>query len=181
MSAESLGNRAEAQTRGTIPVEIRLATAADIPELVETQMRAFHDDSRRFGLAAGGGEPGGPPGYDSPAWQARMMKVGRYCAIRFEGTIVGGMIVFARGGSRRNLGRIWVDPPFQNMGIGRTAMDYLHRVAAPGCTWTLETPAWAVRNHHVYESMGYRKVGEQATPDGWIEYLYERVSEARPG
>jgi RimJ/RimL family protein N-acetyltransferase len=159
-------------------VEIRLATAADVPALVATQARAFHDDSRRFGLAADGGEPGGPPGYDSPGWQARMMKVGRYYAIRSEGTLVGGMIVFAAGRGRLNLGRIWIDPDHQNLGLGRAAMDYLHRVVGLGCIWTLETPGWAVRNQHVYESIGYVKVGEQATPDGWVEYLYERGADA---
>jgi GNAT superfamily N-acetyltransferase len=162
-------------------VEISPATAGDVPALVETQIRAFHDDARRFGLAVGGGEPGGPPGYDSPAWQAKMMSIGRYYAIRLEGSVIGGMIVFARGAGRLNLGRIWIDPDFQNLGIGRAAIDYLHRVVGPGCVWTLDTPAWAIRNHHVYESTGYRKVGEQATPDGWVEYLYERPAQPAAG
>jgi GNAT superfamily N-acetyltransferase len=159
-------------------VELVVARAADVPELVATQVRAFHDDARRFGLAVDGGEPGGPPGYDSPAWQIERMRSGRYYAIRCSGTIVGGMIVFDMGAGVYNLGRIWIDPDSQNRGIGRAAIEWLHGEVGPACTWTLDTPAWAIRNHHVYESLGYRRVAEQTTPDGWVDYLYRRDAEA---
>lgn len=159
-------------------IEVGLATAADVPDLVQTQIRAFHDDARRFGLAVGGGEPGGPPGYDSPDWQTEMMAIGHYYSIRNSGKVVGGMVVFDMGAGTYNLGRIWIDPDFQNRGIGRAAINYLHDEVGPGRTWTLETPAWAIRNHHVYESLGYRKTGEQVMPDGWIDYLYRRDAQA---
>jgi GNAT superfamily N-acetyltransferase len=159
-------------------VEIRPAAAADVPHLVETQIRAFHDDSRRFARTVGGGEPGGPPGYDSPEWQTEMMRRGRYFTLRSSGTIAGGMIVFRAGDGSYNLGRIWLDPAFQDLGIGRVAIEYLHEMIGPGCTWTLDTPSWAVRNHHFYESLGYRKVGEEAMPDGWVSWLYRRDAAA---
>jgi GNAT superfamily N-acetyltransferase len=84
------------------------------------------------------------------------------------------MIVFDMGARVYNLGRIWIDPDFQDRGIRRAAIAFLHDEIGPGRTWTLDTPSWAVRNHHVYESMGYRKVAEQTTPDGWVEFLYRR-------
>jgi ribosomal protein S18 acetylase RimI-like enzyme len=166
--------RFESRDKMGADIEIRPATADDVPALVETQIRAFHDDSRRFGLAVDGSEPGGPPGYDSPEWQTQMMRRGRYFTIRNSGTVAGGMIVFRLSTGFYNLGRIWIDPAFQDLGIGRVAIEYLHETIGPGCTWTLDTPSWAVRNHHFYESLGYRRVGEEAMPDGWVSWLYRR-------
>jgi RimJ/RimL family protein N-acetyltransferase len=152
-----------------IDLDIRPATGADVPALVETQVRAFRDDGRQFHPE---GRQDGPPGYDSAEWQRWIMERGRYFAICSEGRIVGGMIVFEIGQGTMNLGRIWVDLDAQGRGVGRAAIEWLHRNLAAQ-KWTLETPAWAVRNHHLYESLGYRKVGEREDPDV-PEYLYER-------
>ncbi len=167
-----LERRPRPQTRQ--PIEIEPAQPADAAELTSTQIRAFHDDARRFNPAWSETNPGGPPGYDSQAWQVRMMKRGDYFTIRLGGLIVGGLIAFRIGPTTRNLGRIWVDPEYQSLGVGRTAIEWLHS-RLPALTWTLETPAWAVRNHHLYESLGYRKVGARPCPDGFTEFLYERT------
>jgi hypothetical protein len=39
-------------------------------------------------------------------------------------------------------------------------MEYVHRTF-PAKHWVLDTPEWHTRNHHFYEKLGYRKVGEQ--------------------
>jgi GNAT superfamily N-acetyltransferase len=163
-------------------VEITLAEPADARTLTEIQIRAFHDDVRRFDGARADDTPSGPPGYDSADWQLEMMKRGRYYAIRQAGRIVGGAIVLPLAGGVYNLGRIWVDPASQGRGIGRAAIHSPHCAFPDARSWTLETPAWAVRNHHLYESLGYVKVGERPCPDGFTEFLYERprTSPAHP-
>ena len=107
-----------------------------------------------------------------------MMKLGSYFAICVDREVVGGMIAFRLGHDCRNLGRIWLDPSVQGRGHGRAAIEWLHD-ALPTARWSLETPAWAIRNHHLYESLGYRKVGQRPCPDGFVEFLYERESERR--
>jgi hypothetical protein len=43
-------------------------------------------------------------------------------------------------------------------------------------SWTLGTPAWAVKNHHFYEvKCGFRKVDEEAGPgEPWVSYIYRK-------
>lgn len=158
-------------------VQLVPARPADADVLVGTQIRAFRDDARRFDPACRQAAPGGPPGYDSTAWQLEMMKRGKYFAIQHFGQVVGGVIAFPIGFGRFNLGRIWIDPAWQGRGIGRAAINLLHDLFPTARAWTLETPAWAIRNHHLYESVGYRKVGERPSPGGFVEILYERTVE----
>lgn len=154
-------------------LHIALAAPEDAPALAEVQRRTFDDDSRRFaGLPSGG-----PPGYDSVAWQVRMMDVATaYYKLVWDRQIVGGVIVFDMGQGRFELGRIYVDPDFRNRGIGTQAMQFIERAHPQARRWTLGTPIWATRNHHFYEKLGYVKIGEDHTgePPG---FLYEKQRE----
>ena len=167
-----------ADAQDSVPaVRLVPARSLDADVLVGTQIRAFHDDARRFEPGCRQATPGGPPGYDSRAWQLEMMKRGKYFAIEHFGQVVGGAIAFPIGSGRMNLGRIWIDPAWQGRGIGRAAITQLHERFATTRTWALETPAWAVRNHHICESLGYVRVGQRPCPNGFVEYLYERTAE----
>jgi GNAT superfamily N-acetyltransferase len=169
------------EPRDARSIEIGPALPGDAPALTATSVAAFHDDALRFGGAQPGDDLSGPPGYDSNVWQRAMMKRGRDYAIRQGGRIVGGIIAFRLAGGVCNLGRIWVDPAAQGQGVGRSAIERLHRALPEVRTWTLETPVWAVRNHHLYESLGYIRVGENTEPDGFRQYLFERTVAAASG
>ena len=145
------------------------ATPADAPALTAVQKRTFDDDSRRFA-----GQPsGGPPGYDSVRWQIEIMrKAAAYYKMLADGQIVGGIIVFDLGGGHFELGRIWIDPAFQDQGTGAAAMQFIEQAHPQARRWTLDTPAWATRNHHFYEKMGYAKVRE----DNGFYYYEKRLS-----
>ena len=145
-------------------IQFEQATPADAPALTAVQKRTFDDDAQRFA-----GQPsGGPPGYDSVRWQIEIMgKAAAYYKVLADGQIIGGMIVFDKGREHCVLGRIWIDPAFQNQGIGATAMQFIEQAHPQARRWTLDTPAWATRNHHFYEKMGYVKVREG---DGFFHY-----------
>jgi hypothetical protein len=54
-------------------------------------------------------------------------------------------------------------------------MKFLFEEFAGAEKWTLETPYLSFRNHHFYEKLGYKKVGEtQPEPDGFHLFLYEK-------
>lgn len=146
------------------------ATPADAPALTAVQTRCFDDDSRRFL----GRETGGPPGYDSVDWQIEYMQRGHYYTIRANGQIIGGMIIFHMKGGHYVLGRIYLDPDFQNQGIGTQAMMFIETEFPRSTTWSLDTPAWATRNHHFYEKLGYVKVGEQGSGED-REFNYKKT------
>ena len=153
-------------------ITLEQAQPEDAETLAEVQTRTFDDDARQHGR----GERGGPPGYDSTDWQTRMMREAAYYKILDDEKIVGGAIIFDKGSDHIYLGRIYIDPDYQNRRIGAEAMRLIEACYPAARRWTLETPQWALRNQHFYERQGYIKVGEQ-----WLEgedhgdVLYEKL------
>lgn len=154
---------------GSPEVTLRRARTAEAAALADLSTRAFASD-REAGLAPG---PGGPPGYDSAAWQARMMKAGRYHAITVDGALAGGAIVFDMGGNHFELGRLFLDPAWQGQGIGRRAMALLFAAYPQAERWTLDTPVWNRRTRAFYEGLGFVAVGERREAPGPDLVLYE--------
>ena len=138
-------------------VRIESATLGDVEKLTEIQTRTFDDDNK---WKPSGCSLEGPPGYDSVDWNAGWIVRTPYYRIVFDGQIVGGLIVFDLGEGCYELGRIWVDPDFQNRGIGQHAVRLVFETFPEATRWTVGTPSWAVRNQHFYEKVGFVKVGE---------------------
>lgn len=67
----------------------RRARAQDADALARVSKRAFDHD-----VHYGAPGPDGPPGYDSSAWQRRMMRVGDYYVIEQSGEVIGGRATF---------------------------------------------------------------------------------------
>lgn len=137
--------------------DIRLIPAKpeDSAKLAEISTRAFHSD-----IQCGATGEGGPPGYDSPQWQAMMMKKADYYALVANGRIIGGAIVFRRKAGRYHLGRIFIDPEFHRKGVGIKAMRMVLDRYPYARRWTLETPPWNTRTREFYRKQGFRIVGE---------------------
>jgi GNAT superfamily N-acetyltransferase len=146
-------------------IQFKKARSGDADALAKASERAFHSD-----IHCGAPALGGPPGYNSPAWQARMMRLGDYYKIVVKGQVVGGVIVFRKRVREYELGRIFVDPDFQNRGIGTQAVEFLWQEYPLAKRWTLGTPAWNRRTRHFYSKVGFVEVGE----DGRGGILFER-------
>ncbi|MBN1934552.1 MAG: GNAT family N-acetyltransferase [Anaerolineae bacterium] len=147
--------------------DIRLAktVARDGTSLAQISGRAFDND-----IHYGAPGPGGPPGYKSAEWQRKMMRLGNYFKILVDVQIVGGIIVFAKEPRCYELGRIFIDPDYQNQGIGTRAFEFLWQEYPLAKKWTLGTPAWNRRTRHFYSKIGFVEVGT----DGRDGILFER-------
>jgi RimJ/RimL family protein N-acetyltransferase len=155
-------------------IQFRKARPSDAETLAGVSERAFHTDVN-YGAP---GPPCGPPGYDSAAWQARMMHIGDYYIILSSGQIIGGMIVFRKRTREYELGRIFIEPDYQNQGIGTQAFEFLWRTYPLARRWTLGTPKWNRRTRHFYAKVGFTEIGE----DGHGGVLFERIiAAAQPG
>ena len=141
-------------------ITIEQATADDAETLVQLQIAAFHHDA----LIYPGVEIGGPPGYDSVESVLQKIHEDDCYKITVDGQRVGGIVVFSKGEGHFHLDLIYIDPAYHNRGIGTRAMQFLEQHYA-ATKWTLDTPDWAVRNHHFYEKFGYVKVGEDVQDD----------------
>ncbi len=147
-------------------IEIKRATLKDAAWLTEIQTRTFDDDNK---LKPPGCSLEGPPGCDSLNWNAEWIAKTPDYKILFDDQIVGGIIVFELEEKRYELGRIWVDPDFQNRGIGQQAVRQMFEASPEAKKWILGTPSWAIRNQHFYEKMGFVKIREtEVDPNlGW--------------
>ena len=154
-------------------VEIKKATLEGDERLTEIQTRTFQDDNRLKPL---GCSMEGPPGYNSAGWNAERIEKTPYYKILFDGQIAGGIIIFELEEGHYELGRIYVDPDFQNRGIGQQAVRQMFEAFPEAKKWILGTPSWAIRNQHFYEKMGFVKVREtEVDPDlGWSGFEYEK-------
>lgn len=151
-------------------MELRVepATDADVEAMVEVQIASFESDA----LLYPGVEVGGPPGYNS-AEHLRACLGERACyKLLLDGALVGVMIVIDEGDGHVHLDVIAIHPDQQGRGVGTAAMAFLER-AHPAERYTLDTPSYALRNHHFYEKLGYVKVGESAHLDV-VLFAYEK-------
>lgn len=150
-------------------VSFERATAADAEALVEAQIAAFHHDAvLQPGIAIGG-----PPGYDSV--ERTRAKIGEALCYKMvdAGQIMGGLVVWDMGQGRMHLDLIFIHPAYHNHGIGTRAIQFIEQTY-PATRWTLNTPAWAIRNQHFYEKLGYVKVREESLPDITL-FWYEKM------
>lgn len=145
------------------------ALPADAEILVKVQISAFHYDA----LIYPGVEIGGPPGYDSVDSALRKMQEADYYKIIADGQIIGGIVVFDLGESHFHLDLLYIDPDYHNRGVGTQAMQFIEQTY-PARKWTLDTPAYAIRNQHFYEKFGYVKVGESTESDNITLFGYEK-------
>jgi lincosamide nucleotidyltransferase A/C/D/E len=141
------------------------AAAEDAGVLAAISRLAFDGDVR-YGAPG----PGGPPGYDSPAWQRRMMQAGEYFRIVLGGDTIGGVILFRQSPQEIQVGRIFLAPAHQDKGIGRRVFELLWDAYPLVRRWALDTPLWNARNRHFYRRVGVEEIGE----DGHGGVLFER-------
>lgn len=150
-------------------IRIEAATEADAEALVRAQIAAFHhDDVIHPGVGVGG-----PPGYDSPEDMRHKMHAGRCYKIVVDGQIAGGFVLFVDPPRETHVGVIFIDPAYQNQGIGAQAMRFIEQ-QHPADRYTLDTPQWATRNQHFYEKLGYRRVREFIDEDNMAMIAYEK-------
>jgi GNAT superfamily N-acetyltransferase len=142
-------------------VRFQKARLGDAERLAEVSKRAFDHD-----IHYGAPGPGGPPGYDSAAWQAKVMRFGDYYKIVAGKKIVGGMVVMRKGAREYEVGRIYIEPEFQNQGIGTEAFQFLWGAYPLAKRWTLDTPAWNKRTRDFYKKVGFVELEEDS--DGCI-------------
>ena len=132
-------------------------TESGVPELTDVMTRAFDDDARKHL----GKERGGPDGYDNGEFFHNWLfgyqeSVG--CKVVANDKIIGAAIVWILPDNHNVLGTIFVDPFFQDLGIGQQLWRFIERTYPGTKSWRLATPTWATKNHYFYKKCGFSKV-----------------------
>ena len=156
------------------------ATEADIPALTAVMTRAFDDEAQRHL----GQERGGPPGYDDGEFFRKWLfgyEESTGFKIVAQGQVIGGIIVWIFEHGENVLGTIFVDPAYQDRGVGTRTWEFIQATYPSARSWTLRTPAYAVKNHHVYEAKwGFTKIGEgEFEGPGGKAFIYKKELSAQ--
>ena len=118
----------------------------DVPELTGVMVRAFdHDAQRTFGV-----ERGGPDGYDNGEFFRKWLfgsENSHGYKILARDRIIGAFIVWIYEDGRNLLGTIFVDPDYQNMGVGTEAWRFIEQTFPDTKSWELSTPSAATKNN----------------------------------
>lgn len=174
------------------PVRLEPATPEDAGPLTVIAALAFFDDRKWMpretldAILAAENPSKGPP-HTSYAWTRKIIEHVNgesdesastfYKVFLGDSLIVGGLFVVVRpdlGQGEWRCEGIYVDPDYQNRGIGQEAFRAMYRHHPDVVRWSLGTPEYAVGNHHFYERMGFTRVGvsdgDPAAPFRFYDY-----------
>lgn len=154
-------------------------TEEDIPDLTQVMTRAFDDDAQKHL----GVQKGGPEGYDNGKFFRKWLfpyEESEGYKILFEDQIIGGFIVWILEDGNNILGTIFVDPAWQDKGVGTQAWTFIEKTYPDAKSWTLGTPSYATKNHHFYEKCGFIKIREEEAPDHpGTSFIYQKMMGSR--
>ncbi len=150
-----------AKAKGTT---VEQARPDEAEALTSIQTATFDDDTRRHL-----GKPrGGPSGYDSIEFCKGLIAERRMYTIKEDGAIIGGAFVTERAEGTVSINRLFIVPGQQGQGMGGQALLALEAKFPDAERFVLDTPIWAERNQHFYESLGYCQVGEVHGEGAWV-------------
>jgi RimJ/RimL family protein N-acetyltransferase len=148
------------------------ATVADVPLLTAAHAAAFAEDKALYGQ--------GPAGCGDADWHQARLADHIYLVLRSAQQLIGGMLVEDQGNGHAYLHSFFIDPAHQGHGYGQQALRLLEQHFPHVVRWSLHTPHRSYRNHHLYEKIGYHKIGETRVTDApglvkdFVLFEYER-------
>ena len=100
------------------------------------------------------------PGYDSVDMQKYQMWDKKYYKIIYKEILAGVLLISYTGREHARVDRFYIEPTFQNKGIGSKVITLMEEIYPMVKIWSLDTIQKSTRNHNFYEKNGYEKVGE---------------------
>ncbi|WP_042149973.1 GNAT family N-acetyltransferase [Paucisalibacillus sp. EB02] len=123
-------------------------------QLLEIQKKAFADDLKKYQ------DHESSPVNETIERLRLKIESFFYYTIWFNDEIIGGVDIRDLGEGKYRLNRIFISPEFQGEGIGTRIMQQIEDEFPQAVQWSLDTPHLNAENHHFYEKLGYKKVGE---------------------
>ena len=140
-------------------LKIERILISDAEKIVETKKLAYTDEDIRFGEGKGD--------YLKYIGNVKFISwcMNRYhlYKIILDGEIIGTFWLDHETDDRANhfeLQDFCIIPEYQNKGYGTKVMELMEKEHPNIKIWSLETSSLSVRNQHLYEKMGYKKVEE---------------------
>lgn len=133
---------------------IKRTKEVEARRLLEIQTEAFAEDLKRY------------EDYDTnpvnESIERLLWKIAAFIhyTIWLGDEIIGGADVRDLQENKYRLNRIFLSNEYQNKGLGSKIMELIESEFPSANEWSLDTPYLNTRNHHFYEKLGYKKVGQ---------------------
>ncbi|ERJ13227.1 GNAT family N-acetyltransferase [Haloplasma contractile] len=157
---------------GNHKLSFSIMTEQDIELLSPIMTRAFDEDTK-IHL---GKDKGGPPGYDNGEF---LRKWGLHADssafnIYYKGNLIGAITLWIKDDGNNYLGNIFLDPEFENKGIGTEIWKLVEKNYSNTKKWITDTPGFSKRNHNYYINKCGFKLVEIKDQGGFDLYILEK-------
>ncbi|AKB51669.1 hypothetical protein MSBRW_2416 [Methanosarcina barkeri str. Wiesmoor] len=120
----------------------------DVDVLTSIMKRAFDEDTQRHL-----NQPtGGPDGYDNGDFLRKyaLHPASQAYKVSKDGKPIGAVIVWIKENNVNFLGNIFLDPEFQDKGLGLIIWRFIESKYPGTVKWYTDTPGFSRRNHNFY-------------------------------
>ena len=138
-------------------IRLEVAVEADAEQIRDLMIAVERDETEKW---FDHGERPFIPGYALIDMQKYHMWDEKYYKIMSEENLAGVLLISYTGREHARIDRLYIDPSFQNKGIGAKALELIEQMYPMVKIWTLDTIQKSTRNHYFYEKYGYEKIGE---------------------
>jgi len=136
-------------------ITLKKANTADIPALLEIQRHAFATLYEQYS------DEKSPYLQTEEELEFRITYPdGCYFKILHDGVLCGGIFVYKKEEHHR-IGIIYIDPDFQNMKIGQSAISLAFELYPNAKKWELDVPSDQTANIKCYTKMGFGDTGKR--------------------
>lgn len=140
-------------------IYIEKVKVGDAEKIVDVKRLAYTDEDSRFG----GGKGEYLKYIGNEGFISWCMDRYPLYKIMLDGIIIGTFWLDHETDDRPDhfeLQDFCIVPQYQNKGYGAIAMELMEKLHGNIKIWSLETSSLSVRNQHLYEKMGYKKIGQ---------------------
>ena len=95
-----------------------------------------------------------------------------YYKIIVDRIIIGGAHAYKNGDCHYYINRVFIHPDFENLGIGKKAMEFIENELPDAKVLSLETPHKSLKNHYFYEKLGYTRTGKVEEINENLKLIY---------
>ncbi|WML26892.1 GNAT family N-acetyltransferase [Neobacillus sp. OS1-33] len=95
--------------------------------------------------------------------------------IWLDNDIIGAIDIRLLDDKRLRLSKLFLRNEYQNKGLGSKIIQLMESEFSLIKDWSLYTPYLNKRNHHFYEKLGYKKIGEVQVTEKLQLFKYEKI------
>lgn len=138
-------------------------------ELLQIQKEAFKSDLQRYDDF-----PYSPAAESLPMLIDRIKNSYHY-SVFINNELAGALDIRKLSHDHYYLYRVYLKPSFHNKGYGSHIMKWMENEFPDAKRWSLDTPKDNAQNHHFYEKLGYKEIGEHKLTRKLTLLDYEKV------